>query len=159
GIGKYMGLMKDKDPNFKIVGVHYPVLKAGDKPQLGQRDNIYPGSHSAAITTANKHVEETVKLLDYAYSEEGSLLFSLGVEGLTYTMVDGIPVCTDVLRNTPETLPLVQSMSSHFRSNFAGPFVQDKRYIVQYFQLQELEDAYKLLQEQTNETQTPLVTP
>ena len=36
GIGKYMGLVKD--PTFKLVGAPYPVMKAGDKPLLGQRD-------------------------------------------------------------------------------------------------------------------------
>jgi putative aldouronate transport system substrate-binding protein len=159
GIGKYMGLMKEKDPNFRIVGVHYPVLKAGDKPQLGQRDNVYPGGNSAAITSANKHVEETVKLFDYAYSEAGSLLFNFGVEGLTYTMVDGNPVYTDLIMKNPDKLPLAQSMSAHFRSNFAGPFVQDKRYIEQYFQLQEQKDAYKIWQEPSNEKLMPPVTP
>ena len=159
GIGKYMGLMKEKDPNFKIVGVHYPVLKAGDKPQLGQRDNTYPGSTSAAITTANKHVEETVKLLDYAYSEAGGLLFNFGVEGLTYTMQNGNPIYTDLIMKNPDKLPLAQSMSSHFRSNFSGPFVQDKRYIEQYFQLPEQKDAYKIWQEPTDEKQMPPVTP
>jgi|SRR6266545_71420 len=159
GIGKYMGLMKEKDPNFKLVGVHYPVLKAGDKPQLGQRDNTYPGSTSAAITTANKHVEETVKLLDYAYSEAGGLLFNFGVEGLTYTMKNGNPIYTDLIMKNPDKLPLAQSMSSHFRSNFSGPFVQDKRYIEQYFQLPEQKDAYKIWQEPTDEKLMPPITP
>jgi putative aldouronate transport system substrate-binding protein len=158
GIGKYMGLMKEKDPNFKIVGVPYPVLKAGEKPQLGQRDNIYPGSNSAAITSANKHVEETVKLLDYAYGEAGHMLFNFGVEGLTYTLDNGYPKFSDLIMKNPDKLPLAQSMSAHFRSNFAGPFVQDKRYIEQYFQLPEQQDAYKIWQEPTNEKQMPPVT-
>ncbi|HEU5103747.1 MAG TPA: extracellular solute-binding protein, partial [Roseiflexaceae bacterium] len=159
GIGKYMGLMKDKDPNFKLVGVPYPTLKAGEKPQLGQRDNIYPGSNSAAITSSNQHQIETVKLLDYAYSPEGHLLFNFGVEGLTYNMVDGYPKYTDLIMKNPDKLPLAQSMSSHFRSNFAGPFVQDKRYLEQYFQLPEQQDAYKIWQQPTNEKLMPPVTP
>jgi putative aldouronate transport system substrate-binding protein len=159
GIGKYMGLMAEKDPNFKIVGVPYPTLKAGEKPQLGQRDNIYPGSNSAAITSANQHQVETVKLLDYAYSPEGHMLFNFGVEGLTYTLDNGYPKFTDLIMKNPDKLPLAQSMSAHFRSNFAGPFVQDKRYLEQYFQIPEQQDAYKTWQQPTNEKLMPPVTP
>src|SRR5204862_4783643 len=59
GIGKYTGLVKD--PTFKLVGAPYPVAKAGDKPLLGQRDFNYPGGGSAAISSQNKHVAETIK--------------------------------------------------------------------------------------------------
>lgn len=158
GIGKFMGLMKDKDPNFKLVGMPYPTLKKGDKPTLGQRDNVYPGT-SAAITSSNQQVEESIKWLDYAYSDAGHMLFNFGVEGLTYTLVDGYPKYTDLILKNPNKLPLAQSMAAHFRSNSGGPFVQDKRYAEQYFQLKEQQDAYKIWQEPTNERLLPPITP
>jgi len=159
GIGKFMSLMKDQDPKFKIVGVPYPTLKAGDKPILGQRDNIYPGGASAAITSANTHQVETVKVLDYAYGPEGHMLFNFGVEGLTYTLVDGYPTYTDLIMKNPDNLPLSQSMAQHFRSNFAGPFVQDKRYFEQYSQLPEQKDAYTIWSQPSNERLMPPITP
>ena len=81
GIGKYMGLVKD--PSFKLVGAPYPVMKAGDKPLLGQRDFYYPGAGSAAISTQNQHVAESVKELDYAYSDAGHTLVNFGIEGVS----------------------------------------------------------------------------
>jgi putative aldouronate transport system substrate-binding protein len=158
GIGKFMGLMQEKDPNFKLVGVPYPVLKAGETPQLGQRDNVFPGN-GAAITGSNKHVEESVRLLDYAYSTEGGLLFNFGVEGLSYKMVNGYPTYTDLLMHNPDGLPVAQAMAANIRGNSSGPFVQDKRYVEQYFQLPVQQDAYKIWQQPTNEKQMPPVTP
>jgi putative aldouronate transport system substrate-binding protein len=158
GIGRFMGLMKDKDPKFKLAGTPYPTLKAGEKPQLGQRDNVFPGP-GAAISSANQHVPETVKLLDFAYSDEGHMLFNFGKEGLTYTLENGYPKYTDLILKNPDKLPLAQAMAAHFRSSSSGPFVQDKRYVEQYFQLQEQKDAYKIWQEPTNEKLLPPITP
>lgn len=158
GIGKFMGLMKDKNPKFKLAGAPYPTLKKGDTPQIGQRDNIFPGT-AGAITSANKHVAESMRLLDYGYSEAGHMLYNFGVEGLAYTMIDGYPTYTDLLMHNPDGLPVAQAMSAHIRGNSSGPFVQDKRYVEQYFQLPVQKEAQKTWQAPTNEKLMPPVTP
>jgi putative aldouronate transport system substrate-binding protein len=157
GIGKYLGLVKD--PTFKLVGAPYPVLKAGDKPLLGQRDDHFPGTGSAAITTANKRVAETAKLLDYGYSEAGHMLFNFGIEGVSYTMDNGYPRYTAELMRNPQGLPPAQAMSRYIRGNFNGPFLQDPRYIEQYFEVQVQKDALKTWLEPSDERQMPPVTP
>ncbi|TMF66259.1 MAG: ABC transporter substrate-binding protein, partial [Chloroflexi bacterium] len=96
GIGKYAGLMAGKG-TFKLSAAPNPTLRAGERPQLGGRDNPYPGQGSAAITSSNKSVVETVKMLDYAYSPEGSLLFNFGIEGTSYTLVNGVPTYLDTV--------------------------------------------------------------
>ncbi len=40
-----------------------------------------------------------IKLFDYMFSEEGSRAMNFGIEGVTYTMVDGQPIFTDELLN------------------------------------------------------------
>ena len=159
GIGKYVPLMAPKDPNFKLKPVPYPVLKAGDKPLLGQRDNPYAGQGCAAITTANKRVPESVKMLDYAYSPEGHMLFNFGVEGLSYTMVNGYPKYTELIVNNPNKLPMVQAMAQHMRSCFNGPFLQDKRYMEQYSALPVQKESINTWMQPSNEMQMPPVTP
>jgi putative aldouronate transport system substrate-binding protein len=159
GIGKYVPLMQPKDPKFKLTAAPYPVLKAGDKPQLGQRDNAYAGQGSAAITTANKRVVETVKLLDYAYGAEGHILFNFGVEGLTYKMENGYPRYTDEITKNPQKLPMNQAMGKHFRAVFNGPFLQDRRYMEQYSALPEQQEAIKTWMQPSNEKQLPPITP
>jgi putative aldouronate transport system substrate-binding protein len=50
-------------------------------------------------------------------------------------------------------------MSRHIRGNFNGPFVQDARYIEQYYELQAQKDALKTWLEPTDERQMPPLTP
>ncbi len=158
GIGKYMGLMKTKDPSFSLIPAPYPVLKPGDKPEFGQRDNVFPGL-GAAITTACKRLPEAVKWLDYGYGPDGHMLYNFGVEGISYTMVDGYPRYTDVVMKNPDGLPLGQAMARHFRSCFNGPFVQDRRYMEQYSALPEQQESLKVWTEPTNEKILPPITP
>jgi putative aldouronate transport system substrate-binding protein len=156
GIGKYAGLMAGKG-TFKLAAVPNPTLKAGERPQLGARDNYYPGQGSAAITSSNKSVTETVKMLDYAYSTEGSLLFNFGIEGVSYKMTNGQPIYTDVVMRDPQ-LPSAQAISRYARGNFNGPFVQDVRYVQQYYELPEQKDALTQWTKPLNEKLLPPIT-
>jgi putative aldouronate transport system substrate-binding protein len=158
GIGKYMGLMATKDPTFQLVPAPYPTLRAGETPAFGQRDFNYTGT-GAAISTANQHVEETVRLLDWAYSEEGYNLFNFGLEGLTYNWVNGYPQYTDLILKNPDGLPVNQAMGQHFRSSFNGPFVQAKEYFEQYSAMPAQKQSLEVWTTPTNEKQMPLVTP
>jgi putative aldouronate transport system substrate-binding protein len=157
GIGSYMGLVKGTDPKFKLVGAPYPVLKAGQKPVVGQKEFEYMGQ-TAAISTANKRVVETIKWLDYAYSPEGQLLFNFGVEGVSYKMDNGYPRYTDAVMK-PEKISIAQAMCKYFRGSFNGPFVQDKRYMEQYYELPEQREAVKNWYVADNAKWIPRVTP
>lgn len=156
GIGKYAGLMQGKG-SFKLSPVQQPVLKAGDKILLGGRDNNYPGQGSAAITSSNKRVTETVKMLDYAYGAEGSLLYNFGVDGTSYTMINGVPTYKDAILHDPQ-VPSAQMISRYARGNFNGPFVQDVRYITQYYELPEQKKALEVWTLPSNEKLLPPIT-
>jgi putative aldouronate transport system substrate-binding protein len=62
------------------------------------------------------------------------------------------------MRN-PQGLPPAQAMSRYIRGNFNGPFVQDSRYLEQYFELQVQKDALKTWLEPVDDRQMPPVTP
>jgi putative aldouronate transport system substrate-binding protein len=159
GIGNFTALMRGKEPKeFELMGVPYPVLKAGDKPMFGQRDNDLPGP-GVTITSACKDVEAAVKMLDFAYSPEGHMLFNFGVKGVTYDLeANGYPRMKKEIINHP-SLSLAQSWAQHARSNFNGPFVQDIRYLEQYFQFNNQKEAYALWSQPTNEKLMPNVAP
>lgn len=145
GIGKYMTLMKDKKPKFTLAGVVYPTIKAGDKPKFGNYGPaIDVNGFHFAITSANKHPVETTKWLDYGYSEAGHMLFNFGIEGVTYNMVDGYPKYTDLIIKNPQGLSMAQVMVGYMRSSYNGPFVQDKRYIEQYYALPVQKEAISI---------------
>ena len=157
GIGKYAGLMAGKGP-FKLTPVQQPTLKPGERPLLGGRDNFYPGQGSAAISSSNKNVVQSVKMLDYAYGSEGSLLFNFGVEGVSYKLVNGVPTYTDLVMRDPQ-VPSAQMISRYARGNFNGPFVQDVRYIEQYYELPEQKKAFDVWTLPVNEKLLPPLTP
>lgn len=140
GIGKYVGLMEDIDPDFNLAATPHPSLNKGEKAALGQIDHPFPGS-SVAITTSAENPEEIVKWLDFAYSEEGHMLFNFGIEGLTYEMIDDYPTYTEEITNNPDGLPMTQALAKYMRSSYSGPFVQNKGYIEQYANLPEQQDA------------------
>jgi putative aldouronate transport system substrate-binding protein len=157
GIGKYAGLMAS-DPTFSLVGVPNPTMKKGEVPALSQADFAFTGNNMAAITTKAKNPEQIVKWLDFAYSEQGHMLFNFGVEGLAYTMVNGYPKYTDLIMNNPNKLTINQAMGAHFRSSFGGPFVQDKRYFEQYAALPEQRVAVEQWSKAKNEMRIPPTT-
>ncbi|MNC29390.1 hypothetical protein D3C75_776360 [compost metagenome] len=54
------------------------------------------------MSVDNKHPEETMKYFDFWYSEEGKVLNSMGVEGLSYDVVDGKRVFKESFTHNPE---------------------------------------------------------
>ncbi|MEF3304865.1 extracellular solute-binding protein [Paenibacillus sp. GYB003] len=160
GIGKWQPLVTAKDPKAKLVAAPYPVLKKGDTPKFGQRDQPFTQGGMVAITAKSKNPELAAKLLDYGYSEEGHMFFNFGTEGVSYKMENGYPKYTDLIMNNPDKLAPAQAMSMYFRSNYNGPFVQDKRYIEQYLALPEQREAVGIWQKTDMEKhQLPPITP
>ena len=143
-MGTWTNAGKSSNPDFTLVAAPYPTTVKGATPEMGQMDNNYLGTGSAAITTSCKDVEVAARLLDYAFSEEGSLLYNFGEEGKSYTVVDGTPMYTDELLNNPNGLSIAHAMSGYIRANYNGPFVQNELYAQQYYQLDTQKEAVKL---------------
>ncbi|MGG1513873.1 ABC transporter substrate-binding protein [Paenibacillus oryzisoli] len=158
GIGKYAGLMKDKEPSFNLVAAPYPVLKAGDKPIWGQKDFAYNGV-GAAISAANKNPIETVKWLDYAYGEKGDLLFNYGIEGQSYKMENGKAVLLPEVLNPPAGTSVQQADAKYTRATWSAPFVLSDNFQTQYMAYPQQKKALEIWSAPTVERKMPLVTP
>lgn len=135
-MGTWINAAIQTDPDFMLVAAPYPTLNKGDYPEFGQIDNQYPNQGCVAITKSCKNVELAARLMDYAYSDEGHMLFNFGIEGESYTMVDGYPTYTDTILHNPDGWSVAQSLSAYVRGNYNGPFVQDIRYIEQYYTIE-----------------------
>ena len=134
-MGVWTAAAKESDPGYELVPTKIPVINKGDIPEMGTLQNPYPNQGGVAISTSCKNVELAARLMDYAYSPEGHMYFNFGIEGESYNMVEGYPTYTDVILNNPNGWPIAQSMSAYIRGNYNGPFVQDVRYLEQYYTL------------------------
>lgn len=94
--------MRAKEAGIKAVSTPYFRLQRGDKLHTGP-SNAYNEGQPAVITTQCKNPEIALQFLNYAFTEEGSRIYNYGVEGETYTMVDGKPVFTEEMVN-PEDM-------------------------------------------------------
>ncbi|KRG13827.1 ABC transporter substrate-binding protein [Virgibacillus soli] len=75
-----------------------------------------------AITDKNQYPEETIRWIDYFYSDEGSRLFFMGVEGETYVEnEDGTVEYTDLIENNPDGLTRTEAISKYLTWR-AGPY-------------------------------------
>lgn len=136
-MGTWTTAARTTTPEFTLVPAPVPTLEKGGQAEMGYIENPFSGRASVAITTSCKDVERAARLMDWAYGEEGHMFFNFGVEGESYTMVDGYPTYTDTILNNPDGLPVSQAMSAYIRGNYNGPFVQDIRYLEQYYTMEE----------------------
>ena len=140
-IGKYKTAMEKKDPNFKLVAAPYPMGVNGEEPRFFEHQDLVQ-EPLIAITTNCTNVSAAVKWADYLYSEEGKLLKNFGVEGETYTMVDGFPTYTDEIMNNPQGLSMAEALAKHVRAASPSPGICNvSEYLQQYYQLPEQKDA------------------
>jgi len=89
---------------FRITTLTAPVKSKGDTRKLTiyNQSNTLISDGIETITTACENVEILLKYYDFFFTEEGSRYCDYGVEGVTYTMVDGKPVFTDLVMNDTE---------------------------------------------------------
>ncbi|HBG77064.1 MAG TPA: hypothetical protein DDW86_08925 [Clostridiales bacterium] len=87
----------------------------------------YTGSNGTVITTACDHVEEAIKWLNFAYTEQGHNLLNFGIEGESYEWVDGYPKYKDVVTQNPDGLSFAQALSKFSCGSFSAAYVKDQR--------------------------------
>lgn len=128
--------LKQKDPNANFVSV--PWLKDSDGNQSGV-DDINGNVKGTAITTACKNPDIAAAWLDYAYSQEGSLNSTFGVEGKSYQMIDGYPTIMDEVRTNDKGWSEEQSISRWMLGPITYPNARDDR----FFEQMNLNEQYK----------------
>lgn len=142
GMGNWTTAGQATNENYMLVPAPYPTLQKGEIPEFGQKDNNYVKGGAVAITTSCEDVELAARLLDYGYSEEGTMLYNFGIEGESYTLdADGNANYTDLILNNPDGLSITHAMGGYMRANYNGPFVQNERYAEQYYQFDSQKDA------------------
>ena len=151
GIGRIMSQMKDKNPHFDLVAAPYPTINKGDKAKFVQLDPLVSTNTAVSITTANKYPAETMAWLDYMYSKDGHMLCNFGIENESYVIENKYPKYTELITNNPEGLAMSLVGLKYCRSFISGPFVQDTRYVEQFYSMPSQRRASELWAAQAKE--------
>lgn len=101
--------LKDKIPGFNLRHMPPPVGTA-KRPYTRIQMSRVRKDGGWAITSADKHPVETIKFMDFIYSKPGIILTNFGVEGRDYTMVNGMPTYTDLIKHNPNGLTFHEAL-------------------------------------------------
>ncbi len=112
-LGSYNLTGPETTPGYELIGVNSP--QTGDGISYTVYDSILQGigNQCSAISTANEHPVESVRLIDYLYGDEGRTLLNWGKEGESYEIVDGKPQYTDLIMNNPDGLTKLDAVASY----------------------------------------------
>ncbi|MBO7357653.1 MAG: extracellular solute-binding protein [Lachnospiraceae bacterium] len=96
-------LALDPDTNWQVIAP--PVLTEGQPQKTFSQQAVVGGSAWAISSRVpEEKAIEIIKMFDYVYSDEGSMLFNFGVEGESYQYVDGVPEYTDLVTKSEDGL-------------------------------------------------------
>lgn len=130
-IGKYLGAKPSDNPDFDLIAIPQ-ITKNGDEvPEFAYLEDRVNLNGGAALSKNCKNIELAIRYLDYGYSDQGYMLYNFGIEGISYNMVDGEPVLTDLLINNPDGESIDTIAPRYLRASYSGQFVQDGRYVKQ----------------------------
>ena len=146
-IETYRKVIQNKQEQVTFTPINYPVLTNGNIAFSGHISPILLSFASAYISKDNKDIEKTAKLLDYAYSYEGGLLFNFGIEGESYNLVNNIPIYTKDMYEHREGLSV--AIKEYLTS---GPYIRDPQQFYQMLQT----DTQKMASEVWCETEAEL---
>lgn len=131
-VDQYAAAIKTTDSKAVFAPTIQPSLKLGENVNYRVVNNRN-GGYEAVITTSCKYPEAVVKWFDYAYSQEGFMLFNYGIEGKSYTMVDGKPKFTELLTKNPDGLDFWTVCNKHKLD--VGPYLRDYKAIPEFTQI------------------------
>lgn len=158
GLGRLIQLGRQKDSSFSITGLPFPVGPAGKAYNNHIERVVYFPGTAAAVSTKAKNVKEIVKYLDYGYSPEGHRLMVFGIEGESYTMVNGQPVFTEKITKHP-TLSIDQAIGQWSRGVASPPLVFDEALFMGRVFLPEQHAAHAIWEKGIFDRTMPPVTP
>ena len=101
-------LSQASDPNFDSCAIQDAVKNPGDKTQLGNYSDSRVERNSLSISGSCENIEVVAKWIDFAFSDQGSMIYSYGIEGETYTLdADGTPHFTALITDNPDGLGMI----------------------------------------------------
>lgn len=118
-----------KNQDKAYIGVKGPANSKGDAPTLSC--GSLNGWVTSMISTSGGHTENAIQFMTYMISPKGEEMFGAGIEGKTFTKVDGKYVRTqeykDLLQNNPDNAGAISGVAAwqFFCTNEQAIFFDD----------------------------------
>ena len=96
------------DTTLEFRGFRPAARNVGDPRRIpiGYESTSLNKNCVSCFATSNEDIEVLLRWNDYFYTEEGAMLGNYGIEGTSYTMVDGKPQITDLILRNPDGLAM-----------------------------------------------------
>lgn len=120
------------DPSFNSCAIQDAVKNPGDKTQLGNYSDSRVERNSLSISGDCQNIELVAKWIDFAFSDQGSMIYSYGIEGETYTLdADGNPQFTALITDNPDGLGMITACNLYAIQTGVG-YVDQNRFLSGY---------------------------
>ena len=108
-------LNSNEGTDYKLSPVPSAVSVVGEEPKMSHYRNSYNGSYSISVSTSCEDIEAACRFLDYAYGEEGSMLYNYGTEGISYELNgDSVKFLETVTDNADVTANSARNAYGHY---------------------------------------------
>lgn len=124
-------MMNVTDPNFEMAVMPYVSVDGNSENHIGPASltDTMKDDDPWCFSTTCKDIDPLLQMVEYMFSDEGYLLTNYGVEGETYTLVDGEPQYTDLIINNPDGLSYFFASYVYTTNAASGffPYVNDMK--------------------------------
>jgi putative aldouronate transport system substrate-binding protein len=138
GFGRFESL-KPNQPGMNFVPAPNPVKNANSA--FNVINSQYRISNVSASISANcKNIDAACRVIDYPFTAKGIKLANYGIEGVSYTVVNGVEEYTDLIKNNPNGYSFADAMAIYNGSGNKS-FLQEKNQLIQQYMLHVQKDA------------------
>ncbi len=119
-VPSYLALL---DPEEAAKAKLVPMTALGEPTEYGPITSYISSDGGGNISISNncQHPEIVVKAMDYLFTDEGALLSSYGIEGVSYELnAEGKPELTELVLNNPGGIPLRAALGYYCNPGLPG---------------------------------------
>jgi len=122
------------NPDFELVAISTAAKEAGAEIEYASGNpQVTVANGGKCISTKCENIEAAARYIDFFFSEEGITLANFGIEGVSYTVVDGVETYTDWILNNPDGLAVNEAMA-HYLTAYSLPVgIQKLNYLTGYY--------------------------
>lgn len=129
--------LKLQDESYEYVSVPWLIGPDGRQSSMSNKGS---NPRATAVTTSCKNPQAAVRWLDYAYSPQGAVEATFGIEGKSFEYRDGYPTILEAVRTNNKGWSEEQSISRWMLGAINYPMARDYR----FYEQMNLDQPYKV---------------